>query len=197
MKESIKRFSNNYLNRRGNTMSNKKMDLVLEGLKDSKINEGMSFAKYYGFALIKDLGDVKSGELFYCTDTDKNTVTLAKQKDKSYIIKLPISFAKLVFRDSNMLERGKTYALKIDLPYQPVEYMDFLSDKFIKKFTKKFKGEDWIVFPKGTKFKYNGADMSGDYFDVDGEEVSIVSVEDFGYDLGKEIEGYSDIFKEL
>lgn len=173
-------------------MSNENRVIIEGFLKDERVNEGMSFARYYGFALIKDLGDVKSGELFYCTDTDKNTVTLAKQKDKSYTIKLPTSFAKLVFRDANMLERGRTYTLKVDFPYEPIYpgYEDdvFWSKEFIKKYTKKYKGEDWIVFPKGTKFRYEYEDKSGDFFDVDGEDVSIADIDDFGGE-------YKNIFK--
>ena len=63
-------------------MSNKKMDIVLEGLKENKVNEGINFAKYYGFALVRDLGDVKTGELFYCSDMDKNTESVRNASQK-------------------------------------------------------------------------------------------------------------------
>lgn len=177
-----------------------KMDKVIGESRvviESGINEGISFAKYYGFALSRDLGDVKAGELFYCSDVDKNTVTFTKQSDKSYTIKLPTSFAKLVFRDASLLERGKTYTLKIDIPYTPLEYVGDMEwkEEFVNKYTKKFKGESWIVFPKGTKFKYVGEDMSGDYFIVDGEEIPMSDVTMLGYEIGKDIKGYNDIFK--
>ena len=151
-----------------------KVESILEGLH---INEGSKFAfrKYYGCELSKDLGNLKKGTKFYCSEILNNRVGLVLQNDKNYELILPISFAETVFTEVGELEKGKKYTLKIDLPYMPVEYCrDFeWSDEFINKYTKKYRGDDYIYFSKGTKFQYVGADMSGDSFIVDGEYVDI------------------------
>lgn len=155
-------------------------DLILEGLRPkSNINEAtIVFRPYYGARLTKDFGDCKKGTLFYCQSVNQGTKTvkLYRQDNKGYIIELPISVAQTMFSEVSGLERGNTYTLDIDFKYMAVEYLDGWDwpDKFIKKYTKK----DYIVFPKGTKFKYVGSDMSGDIFTVDNVVVPISNVDD-------------------
>lgn len=170
-----------------------KADLILEGLRPNSINEGkVAFKKYWGVRLEKDFGGLKKGTLFYCNDVDttNNLVRLAMQNKESYTLILPISFAQSIFGEVSGLEKGKTYTLDIEFKYEPIEVVEDWFDinpAFIKKYTKK----DWLVFPKGTKFKYLGADMSGDIFSVDGVTIPISNVDDIP--KAKEV---SDIFKE-
>lgn len=163
-----------------------KIGSILEGLH---INEGskFKFRLNYGCELKVNLGNLKAGTKFYCMDIINNRVKFVLQDDRTYEIILPLSFAENIFTNVGGVDNNKVGTLKTDFPYMPVEYcLSFSwSDKFIKKYTKKYKGEDYIYFPKGTKFKYLGADKSGDEFMVDGEYVGI---SEYGDD--KEISDY-------
>ena len=93
------------------------------------------------------------------------------------------------------LEKGKTYVSKIDIPYVPSDesvYYGF-SEKFIKKYTKKFMGRDYIYFPKGTKYKFKGYVKGTMCFEIDGESV------DFGdfYDVNDDEVEISAMFNIL
>lgn len=156
-----------------------KADLILEGLRPNSVNEaGMVFKPYYGARLTKDFGDCKKGTLFYCQSVNQTTKTvkLYKQDDKGYVIELPVSVAQSIFTEVSGLERGKTYTLDIDFVYSALEYIQDIDwpEKFVKKYTK---GKN-LVFPKGTKFKFMGADMAGDNFEVDGQWVPISNIDD-------------------
>lgn len=177
----------------------KSINAILEGLNSKSIDEGAKFKPREGFGCTfsKDFGDIKAGTKLYCDSIKNGVVTLVMQKDRSQKIMLPLAFAEQALMNVSMLEQGKTYTLKIDVPYMQVEYAKDLdwSDGFIRKYTKKFKGEDWVVFPKGTKFKYTGDDKSGDEFLVDGENVEISDVSLIGDEIGKSINNFSEIFK--
>lgn len=173
-------------------MIKSKQDLILEGLRPSNVNEaGMIFRPYYGARLTKDFGDSKKGTLFYCQSINQatKTVKLARQDNKSYVLELPISVAQSIFSEVSGLERGKTYTLDIDFNYSALEYIQDMNwpEKFVKKYTK---GKN-LVFPKGTKFKFIGADMAGDNFEVDGVWVPISNIDDI-----PNANDTCDIFKE-
>lgn len=75
------------------------------------------------------------------------------------------------------LKKGKVYTLKKDCPYMSVKDAEdfyYYPEEWIKgKYTKKHKGEDWIVFPKGTKLKYIFSDDLGPFFKIDGTDIPI------------------------
>ena len=174
------------------------INAILEGL-DSRntITEGVPmFTPRYGCKLSTDFGDQKKGTLYYCSEVNNTnkTVSFTRQDSKSYVITLPIKVAEKIFTTVSGLEENRSYTSKVDIEYTPVEYTEDWdwTEKFITKYTKTINGEEWIVFPKGTKFTYKGQDMSGDYFTVDGQEVVISDIELLNDGKFKE---FSDIFK--
>lgn len=172
-------------------MSKSTQELIIEGLRPNKIDEGnMVFRKYYGVRAAQDILNVKKGTLFYVKDVNAKTVTLECQTNKDIVLTLPLEVAQKSFLDASGLEKGNTYTLDIDFAYDDVENCKDLigwNEKFIDKYTK---GNE-VVFNKGTKFKYLGSDKSGDFFKVDGVTVVISNVDDV-----PEAEGISDLFKE-
>ena len=172
-----------------------KISNILEGLHIDESSE-TTFVPMFGYKLISNMGDLKRDTLVYCESIDKThkTVTFVKQNDKSYKIIIPIKFAENIFAYASGLTKNKTYTTKVEIAYCPVESARDMEwpEKFIIKYTKNKWGNDWIVFPKGTKFTFIGQSQSGDEFEVEGQYVPISDVEFLN---NGEFEDYLDIFK--
>lgn len=86
------------------------------------------------------------------------------------------AFVKESNADDWFFHRGKTYMSIKEIPYCKVFLIDKYpddynySEDFVKKYTKSYKGEDWIVFSKRTKFKCTSVDEWVSFL-VDGEYV--------------------------
>lgn len=156
------------------------------------LNESVQFSKYQSVVLKQNLGDVAKGTVFYCEKISNDTVTLCKQDDSNYKITLPSSFAENMFDELPTLEIGKTYTTAYDIRYVPIKYVDDYewSQKFIDKYTDK----DYIVFKKGTKFKYIGSDEGEDVFEIDGQNVPITFYENLVKNV--DIDNPLQLFKE-
>lgn len=75
---------------------------------------------------------------------------------------------------------GKKYKALVDIPVYPswaLKDCSDLSEKFVRKYIRKFKDDFWIMVPKGAVVKCIGTNYE-DTFSIDGDFIEFVSFDD-------------------